>query len=84
LNSVILPPRLKRHIKSEALWQCGVPAFLKKSQPPLWAAIPVCVIVLGEKFELQGHGALAGDRGRQSNYVYGAAKAIGATSSYFR
>jgi hypothetical protein len=44
----------------------------------------VCVIVLGEKFELQGHGALAGDRGRQSNYVYGAAKAIGATSSYFR
>ena len=38
--------------------------------------------LLGEKFEAQGHGTLAvigsvaGDRGRQSNYVYGAAKGM--------
>jgi decaprenylphospho-beta-D-erythro-pentofuranosid-2-ulose 2-reductase len=38
--------------------------------------------LLGEKFEAQGHGSLAvigsvaGDRGRQSNYVYGAAKGM--------
>lgn len=37
--------------------------------------------VLGNRFEAQGHGCIAvissvaGDRGRQSNYVYGAAKA---------
>jgi hypothetical protein len=49
-------PRLKRHIKSEALWQCGVPAFLKKSQPPLWAAIPVCVIVRGVGFLIGVYG----------------------------
>ncbi|MFN3887927.1 MAG: SDR family oxidoreductase [Aquabacterium sp.] len=36
----------------------------------------------GERFERQGHGAIAvissvaGDRGRQSNYVYGSAKAL--------
>ena len=38
--------------------------------------------LLGDKFEAQGHGSLAvigsvaGDRGRQSNYVYGAAKGL--------
>jgi len=40
------------------------------------------VTLLGERFEAQGQGALAvissvaGDRGRQSNYVYGAAKGM--------
>lgn len=44
-------------------------------------SVIACLVALGNRFERQGHGVIAvigsvaGDRGRASNYLYGAAKA---------
>jgi len=69
------------NLPDQAACQASVPAMLAQLNTNALSVISLCTL-LGNRFEAQGNGCLAvitsvaGDRGRQSNYAYGAAKGL--------